>query len=239
MGELEDSPKKPNRPASNMTMSRDRMFFQRPPKQKSIQASESPSSGSSTPAPSPTPTSNPTSSSSACAKPSCGFAGVKFTRYKNPFSKDFSSKYDSFELPYFLKLKPEETGYMSDIILTSEASNETYKDAAMDFKTIMHVCESGKYKFFSPKSDDISLLWLGEISESDGTRENADFIQAWYGDNSPKTVEKDLKAGARLPIRMLWGNTNGAGFAELDIFTPSGKKLTERSKEAFLWTNAC
>lgn len=123
--------------------------------------------------------------------------------------------------------------------LVSSASNETFQDAALDLRTTLYVCEGGKYKFSSPKSDDISILWLGEAQVKNATRENADFIQAWYGDNKPRTVEKELKAGDSLPIRVLWGNTDGAGYLNINIIAPNGKKVLEGSKEAYLWSKTC
>ncbi|KAM4057375.1 GLEYA motif domain-containing protein [Hirsutella rhossiliensis] len=162
-----------------------------------------------------------------------------FTRYRNPFAKDFSSTYESFQPSFFLKQRPLGVGYLSDIALVSDPNNSTYADAAIDFRTALYVCQSGKYKFHSPKSDDISLLWLGDQQVNNATRDNADFVQAWYGDNSPRTVEKELQAGVKYPIRVLWGNTNGAGFLNLEIFAPNGMKLTESSKDGYLWINSC
>ncbi|QHC23334.1 GLEYA domain-containing protein [Streptomyces sp. GS7] len=42
-------------------------------------------------------------------------------------------------------------------------------------------------------------------------------------DNAPLTVYKDIKAGTYYPIRVLWGNTDGAGYLHLDIYGPDGR----------------
>jgi hypothetical protein len=54
-------------------------------------------------------------------------------------------------------------------------------------------------------------------------RDNADITQFWYGDNSPRTAHKLIKAGQYYPIRVLWGNTDGAGYLKLNIYGPDGK----------------
>ncbi|KAM4055540.1 GLEYA motif domain-containing protein [Hirsutella rhossiliensis] len=195
--------------------------------------------------PKPKPTSRythrPTPTKKACATPTCGKHGVKFNRYSNPFSKDFSSSYKSFDLGYFLKQKPLESGIVTDISLTSDANNKTYANAAMEYRTFLFACQSGKYKFTSPKSDDITLMWFGDDHVKYSTRDNADICQSWYGENKPQTVYKNIKAGKYYPIRVLWGNTNGAGYLNLDIYAPNGQKLSGKNSKgkSYVVTENC
>lgn len=72
-------------------------------------------------------------------------------------------------------------------------------------------------------------MWFGEDHVKASTRENTDITQFWYGDNSAKTVEKYIKADTCYPIRILWGNTNGAGFVNREGYGPDGQQLTGSS----------
>ncbi|WP_369169156.1 GLEYA domain-containing protein [Streptomyces sp. R28] len=61
---------------------------------------------------------------------------------------------------------------------------------------------------------------LAPVAVADDGREQA---TTWHGDNKPHTAYKKINAGKYYPIRVLWGNTNGAGYLHLDIYGPSGR----------------
>lgn len=179
---------------------------------------------------------------SGCPTPTCGDHGVRYARYNNPFEGDYSSDYDSFNLTYFESQEPVDTGITNTIYLETDSSNSTFAHAALEYRTYLYACKAGTYTFTSPSADDATLMWFGEENTRDSTRDNADIKQFYYGDNSAKTVEKTIDADTYYPIRILWGNTEGAGFLDLQIYGPDGNKLTggsDSSKESYLVTESC
>ncbi|KAJ2967992.1 hypothetical protein NQ176_g9398 [Zarea fungicola] len=178
-----------------------------------------------------TATTTKTTSSASCAIPTCSSQGVKYLRYDNPFKGDYSSDYASFDLEYFDSQTPLETGVTNTIYLKTGADNATFNHAAIKFQTFLYACQSGIYTFTSSSTDDATLMWFGEEKLESPTRRNTDIAQFWYGDNTPKTVQKSIEAGTYYPILILWGNTEGAGFLNLQIFAPDGTELTGSSSE--------
>lgn len=84
-------------------------------------------------------------------------------------------------------------------------------------------------------------MWFGDEHVRNPTRQNADITQFWYGNNRGAVVKKAIKAGTYYPIRVLWGNTEGAGYLNLDIFGPDGQRLTKQGKQngSYLLTQPC
>jgi hypothetical protein len=68
-----------------------------------------------------------------------------------------------------------------------------------------------------------------------------DIFQSWYADNTSKIVNKIIKADTYYPIRILWGNTEGAGFLNLQIYGPDGQKLSgsRKGEGSYLMTSPC
>lgn len=189
---------------------------------------------------------NPAGTSPAriCAMPTCGERGAKFTQFNNPFSGDYSSNYDSFDLKHFRNdKKPVKSGIIETIHLNTDARNETFSHTALEFRTFLYACQDGTYTFTSQYSDDATLMWFGEAGFANSTRENADIRQFYYGNNSEMSVQKEIMAGTYYPIRILWGNTEGSGFLSLGIYGPNGIELTNSSStnetSSFLITEAC
>ncbi|KAJ2976409.1 hypothetical protein NQ176_g4968 [Zarea fungicola] len=144
-----------------------------------------------------TTTSTSVTSTAPCATPTCGSKGAKYFRYNNPFKGDYSDEYDSFDLEYFQSQTPLEEGVASTIYLKTDASNQTFNHAALQYQTFLFACKSGTYTFTSSGADDATLMWFGTDKVKDSTRQNADIAQFWYGDNSPKTVRKTIAANTR------------------------------------------
>lgn len=191
--------------------------------------------------PDPTTTTATSTTLSNCPKPTCQ-AGVEEAYYFNPFNDDTSSNYDSFSPEYFKKTLPLETT-VSDkpIYVSTPRGNTRYDNAAIGYRAFLYACQNGTYKFTSPYSDDITIAWFGDKAYKGWTRDNADIIQFYYGDNSAWNIYRNITAGEYYPIRVLWGNTGGAGDLELRIFAPDGQEMSGGNviEGSYLTTDAC
>lgn len=193
----------------------------------------------------PTDTSTTTTATSTtlsnCPKPTCQ-AGVEEAYYFNPFEDDTSSNYDSFNPEYFKKTKPLDTTVTDKpIYLSTPRGTPKYDNAAIGYRAFLYACQNGTYRFESPYSDDITIAWFGDKAYKGWTRGNADIIQFYYGDNKPWNIYRNITAGEYYPIRVLWGNTGGAGDLELRIFAPDGQEMSGGNviEGSYLTTDAC
>ncbi len=195
--------------------------------------------------PEPGPGRDPEPEDPTCPRPTCKL-GVEMALYDNPFVNDFTSTYESFSPLYFKTAPPIETSVTRDPIFISDDDtgsgfDPTLRNAAAGYRGFMFACQDGTYTFESTYSDDITIMWFGEKAYAGYTRENADIIQFYYGDNELKTVTREIKAGTYYPIRVLWGNTNGASDLSLHIYAPDGRELSgvDEGHEDYLTTQAC
>ncbi|OAA71138.1 GLEYA adhesin domain protein [Cordyceps fumosorosea ARSEF 2679] len=182
---------------------------------------------------------------SSCPTPTCSM-GIQYALYDNPFRQDTSPTYKSFSPAYFKKAKPVySTTLQTAIYITDDnygsGFNPLFKNAAAGYRGFLFACQNGRYRFNSPYSDDITIMWFGDKAYQNYTRDNADIIQFYYGDNRPRNIYRDLKAGTYYPIRVLWGNTGGASDLSLRIYGPNGEDVSgaDQSGEHFLTTEAC
>ncbi|KAM3431795.1 hypothetical protein MY4824_006897 [Beauveria thailandica] len=183
---------------------------------------------------------------SSCPTPTCS-PGIQYALYDNPFRRDLSPTYKSFSPAYFRKTKPvysttlQNAIYITDRYRRGKGFNPLFKNAAAGYRGFLFACQDGRYRFNSPYSDDITIMWFGDKAYQNYTRGNADIIQFFYGDNRPKNIYRDLKAGTYYPIRVLWGNTGGASDLSLRIYGPNGEDVSgaDQSGEHFLTTEAC
>lgn len=227
----------PGGPSSTGTTSTDSMTSTSTKSTSATQSSSTQSTTTTT-----TTTTTATTSRPPCATPTCTNTGARFARYDNPFRHDYSSDYDSFDLDYFKDKTPLETGTTNTIYLKTDAANETFNHAALEFRTFLYACQSGTYTFTSSAADDATLMWFGKEKVDNPTRKNTDIAQFWYGDNEPKTVQIQIEANSYYPILILWGNTEGKGFLNLQIYAPDGRELTSSSGttgESFLLVEPC
>lgn len=181
----------------------------------------------------------------SCPTPTCGH-GIEYALYDNPFVGDTSRTYDSFDPNYFKKTQPVHQQTLNAAIYISDHNNGNgfnplFKNAAAGYRGYLFACKAGRYRFNSPYSDDITLMWFGAKAYDGYTRDNADIVQAYYGDNRPKNIYKELDAGTYYPIRVLWGNTGGASDLSLRIYGPDGEDLSgaDQSGEYYVTTKAC
>ncbi|KAM0742176.1 hypothetical protein ACQRIT_002353 [Beauveria bassiana] len=182
---------------------------------------------------------------SSCPTPTCS-TGIQYALYDNPFRQDTSPTYKSFSPAYFKKAKPVySTTLQTAIYITDDnygsGFNPLFKNAAAGYRGFLFACQDGRYRFNSPYSDDITIMWFGDKAYQNYTRDNADIIQYYYGDNRPRNIYRDLKAGTYYPIRVLWGNTGGASDLSLRIYGPNGEDVSgaDQSGEHYLTTEAC
>ncbi|KAM3547594.1 hypothetical protein MY1884_009511 [Beauveria asiatica] len=184
---------------------------------------------------------------SSCPTPTCS-PGIQYALYDNPFRRDLSPTYKSFSPAYFRKTKPVYSTTLQNAIYITDryrgrgkGFNPLFKNAAAGYRGFLFACQDGRYRFNSPYSDDITIMWFGDKAYQNYTRGNADIIQFFYGDNRPKNIYRDLKAGTYYPIRVLWGNTGGASDLSLRIYGPNGEDVSgaDQSGEHFLTTEAC
>ncbi|PMB65582.1 hypothetical protein BM221_008943 [Beauveria bassiana] len=182
---------------------------------------------------------------SSCPTPTCS-TGIQYALYDNPFRLDTSPTYKSFSPAYFKKSKPVySTTLQTAIYITYDnhgsGFNPLLKNAAAGYRGFLFACQDGRYRFNSPYSDDITIMWFGDKAYQNYTRDNSDIIQFYYGDNRPRNIYRDLKAGTYYPIRVLWGNTNGASDLSLRIYGPNGEDVSgaDQSGEHYLTTEAC
>ncbi|KAK3196724.1 hypothetical protein K4F52_000068 [Lecanicillium sp. MT-2017a] len=127
-----------------------------------------------------------------CPRPTCEL-GVEMALYANPFVNDFSRTYASFDPNFFKRSLPVQFGVEKNAIYISDKNagngfDPTLRNAAAGYRGFMFACQSGTYRFESPYSDDITILWFGDKAFNSYTRDNADIIQFYYGDNRPMTV---------------------------------------------------
>ncbi|EJP61205.1 uncharacterized protein BBA_09863 [Beauveria bassiana ARSEF 2860] len=184
---------------------------------------------------------------SSCPTPTCS-PGIQYALYDNPFRRDLSPTYKSFSATHFRKTEPVYNTTLQNAIYIADryrgkgkGFNPLFKNAAAGYRGFLFVCQDGRYRFNSPYSDDITIMWFGEKAYQNYTRGNADIIQFFYGDNKPKNIYRDLKAGTYYPIRVLWGNTGGASYLSLRIYGPNGEDVSgaDQSGEHYLTTEAC
>ncbi len=181
----------------------------------------------------------------SCPTPTCSH-GIQYALYKNPFSSDLTPTYESFSPKYFKKEKPVYSTTLQTAIFISDDNNGNgfnplFSNAAAGYRGFLFACRAGRYRFNSPYSDDITIMWFGDKAYNSYTRENADIVQAYYGDNKPKDIYRDLAAGTYYPIRVLWGNTGGAADLSLRIYGPDGQDISgaDQKGEHYLTTEAC
>ncbi|TQV91802.1 GLEYA adhesin domain [Cordyceps javanica] len=185
---------------------------------------------------------------SSCPTPTCSH-GIQYALYDNPFRDDLSPTYESFSPDYFKKARPVySTTLQSAIYISDDADddagrgfNPLFENAAAGYRGFLFACEAGRYRFNSPYSDDITVMWFGAAAYEGYARDNADIVQFYYGDNSPRDVYRDLAAGTYYPIRVLWGNTGGASDLSLRIYGPDGRDVSgaDHAGEHYLTTEAC
>ena len=190
------------------------------------------------PTSSPRPVSTTTSDDPTCPTPTCK-TGIDRAVYNNPFKNDLSSTYESFDPDYFKSAKPKQVDVVDEIYISTLRGDTTYEDAGAEYRAFLFACQNGTYTFTSPYSDDITILWFGEKAYKGWTRDNADIIQFYYGNNNAQSVKRDIVAGTYYPIRVMWGNTGGAADLELKIFAPDGRQLLGTDGTSYLTTDAC
>ncbi|OAR00906.1 hypothetical protein LLEC1_07299 [Akanthomyces lecanii] len=181
----------------------------------------------------------------SCPTPTCS-QGIQYALYTNPFRGDLTPTYKSFSPAYFKKQPPVYSATLQTAIFitdqkTNKGFNPLFSNAAAGYRGFLFACRAGRYRFNSPYSDDITIMWFGDKAYDGYTRENADIVQAYYGDNRPKTISRDLAAGTYYPIRVLWGNTGGASDLSLRIYGPDGEDISgaDQKGEHYLTTEAC
>lgn len=183
---------------------------------------------------------------SSCPTPTCA-KGFQYTLYDNPFRQDFSSTYETFDPAYFKKTKPVYDATLNTAIFITDDNvdgkgfNPLFRNAAAGYRGYLFACQAGRYLFNSPYSDDITIMWFGSKAHDGYTRDNADIIQFYYGDNNPRDIYRDLAVGTYYPIRVLWGNTGGASDLSLRIYAPDGSELSGADQwgEYYVTTEAC
>ncbi|ATY58510.1 GLEYA adhesin domain [Cordyceps militaris] len=183
---------------------------------------------------------------SSCPTPTCS-KGIQYALYSNPFRRDMSPTYKTFSPAYFKKTQPvysttlQTAIYITDDRKPGKDFDPLFRNAAASYRGFLFACQAGRYRFNSPYSDDITIMWFGDKAYGNYTRDNADIIQFFYGDNRPRNIYRDLEAGTYYPIRVLWGNTGGASDLSLRIYGPAGEDVSgaDQSGEHFLTTEAC
>lgn len=182
----------------------------------------------------------------SCPTPTCA-QGIQYALYDNPFRNDLSPTYETFSPTYFKQTAPEYSTtlrsaiYITDDNVNGSGFNPLFANAAAGYRGFLFACQAGRYRFKSPYSDDITIMWFGAPAYEGYARDNADIVQAYYGDNSPKDIYRDLEAGTYYPIRVLWGNTGGASDLSLRIYGPDGQDVSgaDQAGEHYLTTEAC
>ncbi|OAQ61423.1 GLEYA adhesin domain-containing protein [Pochonia chlamydosporia 170] len=176
----------------------------------------------------------------ACPTPSCQ-AGIENALFSNPFRGDETSNYTTFDPSYFKTAETLDTRIVDEVYVRDDGKNKTLANAALEYRAFLFACQDGEFRFNSPRSDDITIMWFGEKAYEGWTRDNADIIQFYYGENKPIDVTRSIKAGTYYPIRVMWGNTGGAADLSLRIYAPDGRELFGHGHEgaSYLTTEAC
>lgn len=80
--------------------------------------------------------------------------------------------------------------------------------------------ESGAYTFSASNIDDIVELWIGSTAYSGWTRANANLDQAIFQSAQPFTIT--LTAGQYYPVRIVFGQAQGAAAFDMTVTAPDG-----------------
>ncbi|OAQ58680.1 GLEYA domain-containing protein [Pochonia chlamydosporia 170] len=183
---------------------------------------------------------NLSDATACCAHPRCGEPGFKFAQYNNPFLSDHSPTYDKLNLTYFSTQQPIRAG-ISSAANNQQVTGDKVGNWLLNYRAFLYTCHSGNYTFASPAADDVTLVWLGKENVDKATQEAASLRQYFYGDNSPKTVHKELEAGVYYPIRIVSANGGGPMVHGITILDPKGRKVDGATSHgsSFLLTEAC
>ncbi|GAM91314.1 hypothetical protein ANO11243_093630 [Dothideomycetidae sp. 11243] len=166
---------------------------------------------------------------------SCSNTGIRYAAYQNVWAGgvDTYGNYTQYDPTSFKTLKPMYNGTTSFIAETNSGWVSWIKvydqyvmanNLTLDHVFYVYANQDGYYSFTMPQGDNIVLLWLGAKAVSGWTRPNADLTQ--YYTSSPtkvqQTITVQLKLGQYLPVRLHWGNRQGDGEVDLNVYGPDG-----------------
>ncbi|KAI1493309.1 GLEYA domain-containing protein [Biscogniauxia mediterranea] len=176
---------------------------------------------------------------STCGKPlHCLNAGWDWAYYANPLHNN-GNDYPGFSPESFKTKEPVYAGVtgaiggpvgnasagVAPIYESSADLNATY--FALNQHAYLYACESGAWQFNLTGVDDAAFAWLGDAAYSGWTAKNANATAIWSFTNSrvhlgSSSFVGQLTGGQYYPLRVVFGDGQGAGSFNFTITSPSG-----------------
>jgi len=166
---------------------------------------------------------------------SCNNAGIRYAAYQNVWAGgvDTYGNYTQYDPTSFKTLTPMYNGTTAFIAETNSGWTSWIKvydrfvianNLTLDHTFYVFANQDGWYSMNMPQGDNIVLVWLGAKAVSGWTRANADLTQYYTSSPTkvPQTVTVQLKMGQYLPVRLQWGNRQGDGEVDLNVYGPDG-----------------
>jgi len=167
---------------------------------------------------------------------SCGNQGLAFAFYDNPYYNG-DDTYSNFDPTYFKNANPKYGGVTTTLGFTSPGGEGSiYNSPPVDesYLTINHrgyvfAQETGLYTFSTPRSDDITIVWIGSIAYSGWNRQNANIVQPYVSDSNggatPVSYSVLLTQGQYYALRIVFGNAQENAAFALTITAPDGSLI--------------
>ncbi len=104
---------------------------------------------------------------------------------------------------------------------------------AVNHRGYLFAREAGEYTFRMPRTDDVTLLWLGSAAYAGYKRANAALTQLYVSGGNGKAVEyrATLEQGRYYPLRILWANGGSIGFFDFSLTAPDGTLIVSPDTE--------
>lgn len=170
----------------------------------------------------------------------CANSAILVAGYTNTYSNAATtSGYTGFTPQAFKTLKPYATATASYLAEYNAAGQDAviygYSVSAANI-VLDHVFYlfagrgTGYYTFQLPVAQDIGFVWVGPNALSGWNRTNAAIAQA--AGLSPPTVAFYLTFGTYTPVRVMWGNTDGTGSLQFNVWGPDGSIIMASTPNA-------
>ncbi|KAK5988125.1 hypothetical protein PT974_12265 [Cladobotryum mycophilum] len=167
-----------------------------------------------------------------CPAPTlCGNQGLQWDYVYNDIGKNPGGDYPAFKPEKYKTVHPIASGVtntISGIDYPGGTANQSIYGSvplAPDFFVLNHrgyiyAQKTGTYKFTVSDVDDIVLVWITSFAYSGWTRANADKVVPYATRRGEFTV--NLQAGKYYPVRIIFGQSQGAGKFQLTVTAPDG-----------------
>jgi hypothetical protein len=177
---------------------------------------------------------------------SCNNEGLAYAVYPCPYEKHGFLKFDPTPLKRGWPLYTTGTTLRIGFADTRAPgalygyTPPSHQNISVNHRGYFFAQASGVYTFRAPRSNDVTMLWLGDKAVRGWTRGNADLDQIWEGSTKVRvSFDARLERGRYYPLRIVWANAVGEGNMKITVTAPDGSVVVSDEPSPYFVRYSC